>query len=395
LESVSRWKVAATHSVSEQTAAVKDSCPIHRRARTQQLKGEVVYLFAFDVANEIQTSRVSDVSEFRLVSADVRVDHTYPKDVPLYKPLAVEPTSFGATLRGSRVGVTLRIFEVGVISVVARIPVEASCLDELMSWHTQRLDDGSSLDRAARKLCSDACKSLVDVMIHSSAPSEPEAYTIFCLTQLDGISDVSVWLAEQRGSVAGLLAETHSEKLSDAQVNESLRVQRSFSRTDATVIDWDAALLVDLDGYVDDVLYVLELANLQLEEYRQMDRRLDAYLTRAYEDVQRKQLGIFGSYTQMLRKLRLFRVDVTRLSDEVSHIGKFFGDWFLARVYIGASERFYLDHWRNSIEQRLDQLDKLYNVVNNEVMNRRLLWLELLIVVFFAIDLLLLVLLRS
>jgi len=231
-------------------------------------------------------------------------------------------------------------------------------------------------------------------MIQASAPSEPEAYTVFCLTEIEGVSDVNGWITEQRRPLAGLLAETDPAALSEAQVNETLRVQRSFSHADTVVIDWDAAILIDLDGYVDDVLFVLELANVQLEEYRQMDQRLDGYLTRAYEDVQRRRFGIFGSYTRILRTLRLFRVDVTRLSDEVSHIGKFFGDWFLARVYVGASERFYLEHWRNSIEQRLDQLDKLYNVVNMEATNRRLLWLESLIVIFFAIDLLLLVFLR-
>ena len=57
-----------------------------------------------------------------------------------------------------------------------------------------------------------------------------------------------------------------------------LRIQRSFENSDLTVIDWDAALVVNLTGYVDDVLYALELANLQLEEFRVMDRRLDDYL---------------------------------------------------------------------------------------------------------------------
>ena len=43
----------------------------------------------------------------------------------------------------------------------------------------------------------------------------------------------------------------------------------------------------------------------------------------------------------MLRHLRRFRVDVAKLTDEVTHITKFFGDWYLARVYLGARDRFY------------------------------------------------------
>ena len=78
---------------------------------------------------------------------------------------------------------------------------------------------------------------------------------------------------------------------------------------------------------------------------------------------------------------------MTKLNDEVTHISKFFGDWHLAHVYLGASERFYLDHWRKSVEDRLGQLDDLYTVVNSDISNRRMMWLEIIVVIFFAIDL--------
>ena len=93
---------------------------------------------------------------------------------------------------------------------------------------------------------------------------------------------------------------------------------------------------------------------------------------------------MFGGATKILRHLRRFRVDVAKLTDEVTHITKFFGDWHLARVYLGARDRFYLDQWRASVEQRLAQLDKLYSVVHAEVNEQRMLWLEIIIVIFFA-----------
>src|SRR5208337_4650389 len=165
-------------------------------------------------------------------------------------------------------------------------------------------------------------------------------------------TDANAWLVDNRRAVAGLLTETTPDKLSEAQVNEVLRIQRSFENTDLAVIDWDAALVVDLAGYTDDVLYALELANLQLEEFRVMDSRLDQYLDRAYDDVERRRVPLFGRAHKVLRHLRRFRVDVAKLTDEVTHITKFFGDWHLARVYVGARDRFYLDQWRTSVEQR-------------------------------------------
>jgi len=290
-------------------------------------------------------------------------------------------------LGGQSVRLLIRVYDVGVVSIAMRVAFEATALDELLSFHHPVLDDGLALDQVARNLCAEVCQSLQDVLIKSSAPSEPEAYTIFCVTELGAERDATHWLGQNRREIAELLTEAKPNTLSEMQVAEVVRIARSYEITDLVVIDWDAALVVDLGGYVDDTLYVLELANLQLEEYRVIDRRLDRYLDRAYGDLKRRRFGLFGTYSRTLSALRVFRVDVTKLNDEITHISKFFGDWYLARVYLGAGERFYLNQWRQSVEDRLGQLDQLYTVVNSDINNRRMTWLEILIVVFFAIEL--------
>jgi hypothetical protein len=285
----------------------------------------------------------------------------------------------------------IRIYDVGVVTVMMRAAFEVAAPGDLMAFHNAPLENGDWPADVAATLCTQVCDGIKDLLHGRSAFPAPEAYTVFCFTQLDGATDANLWLGGNRRAVAGLLSETPAEKLSEAQVTEVLRIQRSFENTDLAVIDWDAALVVDLTGYADDVLYALELANLQLEEFRVMDSRLDRYLDRAYEDLDRRPLPLFGRASKVLRQLRRFRVDVAKLADEVTHITKFFGDWHLARGYLGARDRFYLDQWRASVEQRLAQLDKLYSVAHAEVNEQRMLWLEIIIVVFFAIDLLMIV----
>jgi len=355
------------------------------------MKGEVVYLYAFDVANEILTPRVSEILSEKPFPFEIRMDRTLPKDMPLYKPLAIEPQPLTSKLHGAPVRLLIRIYDVGVVTVMMRVAFEVNALGGLMPFHNPKLESGLTLDTVAVKLCAETCDNLKDSIVgRTEFPPPPEAYTVFCLTDLDGVKDANGWLAEHRRAVAGLLTETAADKLSESQVAEVLRIQRSFENTDLAVIDWDAALVVDLSGYVDDVLYALELANLQLEEFRMMDQRLDRYLDRAYQDLERRPMTLFGAANKVLRQLRRFRVDVAKLADEVTHITKFFGDWYLARIYLGARDRFYLDQWRASVEQRLAQLDKLYSVAHAEVNEQRMLWLEIIIVIFFAIDLLIL-----
>ena len=350
------------------------------------MKGDVVYLYAFDVANEIVTTRVQEILSEKPFPFEIRADRTLPKDMPLYKPLAIEPR-LTAQINGRPVRLLVRVYDVGVVTVMMRVAFEARTLQELMPCHDANLEDGKSLDAAAQELCTEVYKNLKPFMVGASGlPPFPEAYTVFCFTDLDGVTDAPAWLAEQRREVAGLLTETELSKLSEMQVAEVTRIQRSFEKSDLAVIDWDAALVVGLEGYVDDTLYALELANLQLEEFRVMDKRIDGYLDRAYDQFERSRPPLFGSLSLTVRNLRRFRVDVTKLTDEVTNITKFFGDWHLARVYLGARERFYIDQWRASVERRLEQLDELYNVAQSELTNRRMVWLEAIIVIFFAID---------
>lgn len=358
------------------------------------MQGEVVYLYAFDVANEIRTPRVREILSEKPFPFEIRQDRTLPKDVPLYRPLAIEPPPV-ESLFGSPLRVLIRIYDFGVVTVMMRADFEAAAFPELFRFHNPVLEDGRTTDAVANDFCAKVCGSLLDSIVgRNESPPQPEAYTVFCFTDLDGAKDVNPWLLENRRQLAGLLTETGADRLSDSQVEEVLRVQRSFEKTDLAVIDWDAAVVIDLTGYVDDVLYALELANLQLEEFRIMDERLDRYLERAYEHLDRRTGVVFGAANRTLRDLRRIRVDVAMLADEVTHITKFFGDWHLARVYLGARDRFYLDQWRTSVEQRLAQLDKLYSVVHGEVNERRMLWLEVIIVVFFAVDLVLMCLFR-
>jgi hypothetical protein len=85
------------------------------------------------------------------------------------------------------------------------------------------------------------------------------------------------------------------------------------------------------------------------------------------EDLERRPMPRFGAANKTLRRLRRFRVDEAKLTDGVMHTTKFFGGSYPARVYPGTCDRFYLDQWPTSVEQRFAQLDRLYSVVHAEV----------------------------
>src|ERR1019366_7049475 len=102
------------------------------------MKGEAVYLYAFDVANEIVTSRVHEILSAKPFPFEIRMDRTLPKDMPLYKPLAIEPPALSVGLQGAAVRPLIRIYDVGVVTVMMRVAFTTGTPAELMRFHNPK-----------------------------------------------------------------------------------------------------------------------------------------------------------------------------------------------------------------------------------------------------------------
>jgi hypothetical protein len=348
--------------------------------------GEVVYYFAFDVASEIRLESGRALLVERGLLAGPEATPAWPRGLALPAPLAMTARGAAERVGGQPLTVEVRLFEFGAVSVVMRVRFSANDVTEVGPLLNATLDGGGTPEALARRLCADACDAVRQALVKPSGVGPPELYTVVRIGDLGGPADTEAWLAEHRAPVAGLLAGLPAGRISAGQVEEVFRQQRSLTRFDAVVLAWDAALVIDLAGPAADVLFAIEVANLQLEEFRQMDRSLDRFLDNAYDDLERPGFSLLGS-SAVLRKLRRFRVDLAKLADEVSNSTKVFGDWHLARVYQAARERFHLDRWRDSVERRLQDLDQLYNLVRSELWDRRMFVLELVIAVLIVLEL--------
>ena len=357
------------------------------------VRGGVVYLYAFDVGSEVVTTRVDPAAAGPAVG-DVRRKPAGPKDAPAARPLTIDLTSAAMTVAGLPAESAVRVYEVGVVTVSVRVSGVSGALADWRAFHRPTTADGRPLAGTAGDLCRRACARLGPALRDHAGVGEPEAYTAFCLTDLGDEPDAGRWLGANRRAVAGLLNDLDPDRLSEDQLAETFRHQRSFAAGDLVVPDWEAALVVDLAGEFDDVLRVFELANLQLEELRVLDAALDRHLDRAYDHLARRP-GLWpGRWAAVLRELRRLRVDASKLADGVTNVTKFVGDWYLARVYLAARERFHLDDWRASVDQRVAQLDRVYELIRGEVSEQRTFALELLVAGLIAVELLLALIIR-
>jgi hypothetical protein len=376
---------AATHPV------VRKPLP----GRVAQLTGEVVFLYAFDVAYEMNRFPVRELLGQPVAQFVVDASKRSPRQLFFYRPQMVRlPPLERLGPRGPvRLERTIKLLPVGAISITIRVPFTVSSLEELVHFHDLRFSDGSFLYDEVRALAEEVKNELKPYLIRPvDKLGDEEAYTVFCITgPLQTGEGASVpaeqWLAANRPEVAALLTEeADPSRLSEQETEESTGKYFSYYERDLVVIDWDAALIVDEPRYFDEVLYLMELANLQLAELEAYDRLLDAAVDRSYRDLSATR-GMRATTTSVQRELREIRVDLARLSDELSNITKFFGDWHLARIYKGLSDRFHLGDWHRTIDEKLKTLDDLYQILRADQNNRMMLFLEVTIVLLFIIDL--------
>jgi len=359
---------------------------------TRRYSGEVVYMYAFDVAYEMTRQPVEVLLGQKTEPFTLGASKRSPRHVFFYKPQMVKLPDIDRVgphgpIKLERV---VKLLPVGAISVTVSVPFAVDRLEDLVVFHDLQLDTGS-LANEVRQLAEDIRRELESYYIRPVPKlMEEEAYTVFCmespLTTSEGLPMTAEnWLHAHRRQVAALLSqESDVRHLSRQEAEENTVKYLSYYQNDLVVMDWDAALLVDEEPDFDETLYIMELANVQLAELEAYDRMLDDALDRAYRDLSRHPLR---SRQRMMRDLKEIRIDLARFSDELSNITKFFGDWHLARIYKSIAERFHLTEWHRTIDDKLKTLDGLYEIIKHDHTTRLMLILEGTIVLLFIIDL--------
>jgi hypothetical protein len=357
--------------------------------------GEVVYIYAFDVAYDTARKPVGELLGQPVAHFSMDTSRRSPRQLFFHRPEMVRlpPMERIGPLGPVCVQRVIKLLPVGAISITVRVPFAVAHVEDLVAFHDLQFSNGSLHDDVHR-LAQEVVNELKDYLLrpHPHLLLE-EAYTVFCIASpvLNADSQpvtAEQWFQSHRRQVAALLTqEAESERLSKQEADESTARYLSYYDNDLVVIDWDAALLIDEPRDFDETLYIMELANLQLAELEAYDRILDDALERSYRDLGERPLRSRGN---ILRELREIRIDMARFNDELSNTTKFFGDWHLARIYEKISSRFHLAEWHRTIDGKLKTLDDLYQLLKHDQNNRWMVILEATIVLLFIIDLVIL-----
>jgi len=248
--------------------------------------GVCYVLFAYDAARSINL----DEAERQIQEMTKRETIKHKRRAPSYfeyqpPPLRImheiEPVNLGRYRIDS--SVDLIAYDFGAVAVVYRIPLQGS-IEKLLQL-SQELYDNDFLLTDSRLRADQLLKGMGHSVSDAGIANVVEDYVIYHVESFVPPLDLNALISTKAQWIAKIL-RAEEQPLSGQEVEDALAAKMSFGLDDLTIVDWNAALIVDREG--DDIRAVLEFANVELLEMRYLDQKLDRALDRAYEALSRR-----------------------------------------------------------------------------------------------------------
>ena len=344
------------------------------------LRGCCHLYYALDIGFSVDLKRCSDLIQEAREAGGFLHHARAPRYLdlrppPVYISQAADPIQGKSFCTDGRI--TLKVYDFGAVSVEYLIPFEET-LEQLAVLSAELYDDKQfAADAHAR--CETLLRAISPAVRRPQLREEAEDYLVFAIPERpDAGPDLDAFFRDKGPSLARILS-SNTAFLSGQQQREELAGHISYYADDLAIVTWNAALVFGKD--MDDVLTVLELANVQLRELHYLDDRLDDSLRTAY-DINAQAAGVRAQ----MRHIRELMLDGQAFSEAVTNGFKPFADVFLARVYALASASLGLQNFDRSIKDKLNLLNTLYTTLADEADHEKSVRLEWIVIILIAIE---------
>jgi hypothetical protein len=350
--------------------------------------GLVTVYCLFDVADRIRLTTVRDLLGGQAVPARLRPKPAPPASLQLQylePPLLVE----GGAIEQPGIGgfrVRARIYGYGVVSLALTREFRGDW-DAFLDLG-QPLVGGEGLAGEAEACVRRLVERLRPALDDPRHAYLAEDYVVFAVTAFETPVTAEAVL-EAHGAEIAHLVRGERRGLSRQECDEVLRNRLSYFSNDLVVPTWNAAFVYDTPEAVEAALEIAEFANSQLLEFRYYDALLDSELTRIYADLQRPRwYDLLGRRRiRAAHHLHALFIEVNELTDKLDNALKLVGDVYAARLYALVAARLGLDHWRASVQEKLETLDDIYRFAVEQLQIARGHLLELTIILILLFEL--------
>ncbi len=345
--------------------------------------GAVRLYVLFDVADTIDLRSLRLTEGEGLAPAEIPLrQHASPAylQFPVPPLVARLPDAPFGDLHAS---VRVKFFDYGVISL--RLSFDARGAWDDLPALAARIRRSGDFVRYATSVVQRICDELGPALDDRHEPLV-EDYLILDIERLEPAISGAELLGTHGAALSALLLGEEGE-LARTEIDESLRVRFSYLADDLTILQWDTALIYDRRESNDAIQDILEFANSQLLELRTYDARLDRELDVIYADTPARTRSLLGRRAAgRAAEVRYLIVDVLELLDRSTNALKVVGDAYYARIYRAAAQRLGLADWQHQLDRKLASVGDMYRFFNDESRSRRDEFMELIVIVLIALE---------
>lgn len=355
-----------------------------------RISGYTLALFAFDVGFQIDLDAAQPSVQEATRQSVVRARRPAPvwfdySPAPLRLSVDVNPIRIGT--HPCEPTAEMLIYDFGAVLISYRLPLPATLqgLTELSA----ALYQDTTLVSDARQRVARTVEAIRHAIERPRLSHAVEDYSIFAITGWDEPASPATILDACRPELARVI-EAERGDLSLEQIARATSATMSYSPSDLAIVDWNAAVLFDREP--EDVIAVLQHANIELLELRVLDEELDAILDHADETMnQLSQSRLWPGLSQgrMLTRFASVQTDAAVMFEGVNNAIKLLGNQYLARFYRLGASRLDLPSWQASVQRKLEATESLYQKMSDTTSTRRMETLEWVIVILIAVSIVL------
>lgn len=350
------------------------------------MRVELVCMRLFDVGAEVDMAKVTTLAGLKPNPAPLEAQSATPRSSAFPRPIEVIVPAPEMDIPGARVEV--RLHAIGVLAIRYRATIEADGVAGLDARLRGLRFQGKPIDESSEHLFAGVRHEIANALQATyESGVGVERYDVYCIQVPP--TRVPELLAKESDAIAQLITDSAGQSMVAARRTAAAKHTLQYTLGDAVVIGWDHAVILDEPSEYEDILDVMELANAELLEFRTYDEYLDRRLDGSFEALDRlwRPGGLFRSARAALADISRLRVEFARLTDNLHDTGKVFGDWYTAQLHLRLHERFHLASWERAVATKMETLEDMFHLAQEESNHRRSLMLEIAIVLLFVLDL--------
>ena len=270
------------------------------------------------------------------------------KDAPYFQPIDIDLVSLGEetiVIEGHAVMVTRQRYDGRV---------------QMVECHFELIDPfAASVLHERAKMESALQSRYIPVQVRHSGLFEE--YTILLVDQAKPSPEK--WI-DRNALALSRFIRSQREVLGKEEINEILASRTRYSTDELTLVDWEGAVIIALNGDFQSDIALLKIGNYQLLRYRMLDQSVEIMLDKineAFFKNKRRPRPTRG----MIRQIAEHRLEVMLDFERAEQNMLLIGDWYTSKLYEAIQTEFYLKDWKETLKNKLDNLENIVETIKD------------------------------